>query len=424
MPTFTSPFTGDIVEPTDVSYYALEFSTDQTLAWPTYVVPGSTDVAVARIMDCTPTASNLIVTLPYGSQASVGTDILFRNLGAYSFIVEDSSGDQSVTLAPGDARYFYLVDNTTVDGIYHNFAYGVGTSSADAASLVGAGLTNIAGKLATSDVTSIITTPPTITDASRALTFIWTGGADNINLPTAASLTAGWYIMGRNNGTGAITVYPQGTSTINGQSSITFNPGDSAIIVFDYINGDFYTVGLAPSTNVTFSAATYDVDSIVGDSLSLVSNAPIIQTYVALSGTRTTDLNVTLPAITQLYVFNNNTNQSGYNITFVNSGSSQTPIALGTGTTAIVLSDGNYLYVLTQVGTGTFFANDGSAAAPSFSFNSDTSTGMYLPGVGILGLSAGGTELLNLDNTNPAAPTVSTPAALTAEGGISGGTFS
>ena len=424
MPTFTSPFTGDIVEPTDVSYYALEFSTDQTLAWPTYVVPGSTDVAVARIMDCTPTASNLIVTLPYGSQASVGTDILFRNLGAYSFVVEDSSGDQSVTLEPGDARYFYLVDNTTVDGIYHNFAYGVGTSAADAASLVGPGLTNIAGKLATSDNLSVVSVAPTITDANRAITYIWTGGASNINLPAAATLTAGWYIMFRNSGTGAITIYPQGTSTINGQSSIIFNPGDSGIIVFDYINGDFYTVGLAPATNVTFSAATYDVDSIVGNTLSLVSGAPIIQTYVALSGTRTVDLDVTLPAITQVYILNNATNQAGYNITFVVSGSSQTPISLGTGTTAIVLSDGNYLYVLTQVGSGFYFANDGSAGAPSFSFNSDTTSGMYLPSIGQLGLSAGGTELLNLDNTNPLTPTVSTVATFNAEGGINGGTFS
>ena len=424
MPTFTSPFTGDIVEPTDVSYYALEFSTNQTLTWPTYVVPGSTDVAVARIMDCTPTAADLIVTLPYGNQASVGTDILFRNLGAYDFVVEDSSGDQSVTLEPGDARYFYLVDNTTTDGIFHNFAYGVGTSSADAASLVGPGLTNIAGKLATSDNTSVVSVVPTITDANRAITYIWTGGADNITLPTAASLTAGWYMMLRNSGTGALTIYPQGTSTINTQSTVIFNPGDSGIIVFDYVNGDFYTVGLAPSTNVTFSAATYDVDSITGSSLSLVSGAPIIQTYVALSGTRTTDLDVTLPAITQVYILNNATNQSGYNITFVNSGSSQTPITLGTGTTAIVLSDGNYLYVLTQVGSGYYFANDGTAGAPSFSFNNDTTTGMYLPAVGQLGLSAGGTELLNLDNTNPLTPTVKTVAAFTAQGGINGGTFS
>lgn len=423
MPTFTSPFTGDIVEPTDVSYYALSFSTDQVLAWPTYIAPGSTDVAVARIMDCTPTAGSLTVKLPPGSQASVGTDILFRNLGAYSFVIEDQSGDQSVTLAPGDARYFYLVDNTTTDGIYHNFAYGVGTSSADAASLVGAGLTNIAGKLATSDSTVLVSVSPTINDASRALTYIWTGGADNLTLPTAASLSTGWYIMLRNSGTGALTVYTQGTSKLNGQSSVILNPSDSAIVVFDYVNGDFYTVGLAPSTNVTFSAATYDVDSIVGDSLSLVAGAPIIQTYVALSGTRTTDLAVTLPAITQVYILNNATEQSGYNITFVNSGSSQTPISLGTGTTAIVLSDGNYLYTLTQVGTGVYFANNGSAGAPSFSFNSDTTSGMYLPSVGQLGLSAGGVNLLNLNNTNPLAPALTSPGSFNAEGGIQGGIF-
>ena len=72
------------------------------------------------------------------------------------------------------------------------------------------------------------------------------------------------------------------------------------------------------------------------------------------------------------------------------------------------------------------FANDGTAGAPSFSFNNDTSTGMYLPSVGQLGLSAGGTELLNLDNTNPLNPTVSTTATFSATkyDNISGGTFS
>ena len=163
-------------------------------------------------------------------------------------------------------------------------------------------LTNIAGKLATSDNTAIISIAPTITDANRAITYVWKGGADNINLPAAATLSAGWYFMFRNSGTGAITFYPQGTSKINGQSTIIFNPGDSGIIVFDYVTGDFYTIGLAPSTNVTFSAATYDVDSISGSTFSLVSGAPIIQTYVALSGTRTSDLTVELPAITQIYV--------------------------------------------------------------------------------------------------------------------------
>jgi hypothetical protein len=423
MPTFTSPFTGDIVQPTDVSYLDLPFSADVVLAWPSYVAPNSTEVAAARIIDCTPSTSGLTIKLPPGSQGSVGTDILFRNLGAVSFVVEDQSGDQSVTLAAGDARYFYLVDNTTEDGIYHNFAYGVGTSSADAASLVGAGLTNIAGRLATTTTIVETSAAPTLTDSSRALAYIWAGGLQSIDLPTASSLSAGWYILFRNNGTGAVTFFPQGTSTVNGSPSQTFNPGDSGIVVFDYITGDFYTIGLAPSTNVTFSAATYDVDSIVGNTLSLVSNAPIIQTYEALSGTRTQTLAVTLPAITQLYILTNNTNQSSYNITFQISGSSQSPITFAAGVVGIVLSDGNYLYVLSQSTAGVFFANDGSASAPSFSFNSDDTTGMYLKSVGQLGFAANGTEMLLIDDSNPSAPAISTVATFNAEGGIGGGTF-
>lgn len=124
MPTYTSPFTGDVVQPTDVSYYSLTFSTNQTLQWPNYIVPGSTDVVAARIIDCTPTQAGLKIVLPPGNQGSVGTDILFRNRGSFDFVVEDQSGDQSVTIGAGTARYFYLVDNTTEDGVYRNFTYG------------------------------------------------------------------------------------------------------------------------------------------------------------------------------------------------------------------------------------------------------------------------------------------------------------
>ena len=76
------------------------------------------------------------------------------------------------------------------------------------------------------------------------------------------------------------------------------------------------------------------------------------------------------------------------------------------------------------MGAGVYYANDGTAGAPAFAFNNDHSSGMYLPSVGQLGLSAGGTELLNLDNTNPLDPQITSPASFNAEGGIFGGTFS
>lgn len=422
MTTFTSPFTGDVVQPTDVSYLSLPFSADVSLTWPAYVAPGGADTAAARIIDCNPSAGSLIVTLPYGSQGSVGTDILFRNVSAYSFTIQDKDNANSVTLAAGEARYFYLVDNSTSAGVWHNFTYGTGTSAADAASLAGSGLTTSSGKLATSY--GIVTTAvaPTINNASRALSYIWTGGADTVTLPTAASITPGWYILFRNSGTGAISMVPQGTSTLNGSVTVTFNPGDSGMVVFDYVNGDFYTVGLANPTSATFTAATYDVDSIVGTTLSLVSFAPIIQTYVALAGTRAVDLDVTLPAITQIYILSNATNQNGYDVTFQVSGSSQAPISLLSNTTAVVLSDGNFLYILTQSGTATYFVTDGSAGAPSFSFINDTTTGMYLASSAQLGLTAGGVNMMTIDNSNPLSPQISTVATFNA-GLIGGGTF-
>ena len=422
MTTFTSPFTGDVVQPTDVSYLSLPFSANVSLTWPAYVAPGGVDTAAARIIDCNPSAGSLIVTLPYGSQGSVGTDILFRNISAFSFTIQDKDNANSVTLAAGDARYFYLVSNSTSAGVWRNFTYGTGTSAADAASLAGSGLTTSSGLLATSY--GIVTTAvaPTINNASRALSYVWTGGADTITLPTAASITPGWYILFRNSGTGAISMVPQGTSTLNGSVTVTFNPGDSGMIVFDYVNGDYYTVGLANPNSAMFTAATYDVDSVVGSTLDLISFAPSIQTYVALAGTRATDLDVVLPAVTQLYVLSNATNQTGYDVTFQVSGSSQAPIPVAANTTAMVLSDGNFLYILTQSGTATYLVTDGSAAAPSFSFISDPSTGMYLLSAAQLGLTAGGVNMMTLNNSNPLSPQITTTATFNAAL-ISGGTF-
>jgi len=421
MPTYVSPFTGDVVQQTDVTYYALAFSTNQTLHWPATVNPP--EVPAARIMDCTPSTSGLSISLPPGGQGSVGTDILFRNLGSVSFTVVDFSGDSSVTVAAGVSKYFYLSDNSTEDGTWQNVTFGTGTSSADAASLQGAGLTTLSGKLAVTQTPVTITSTPTITDADRAETLVWTGGNGTFTLPAVAGLSAGWWIGFRNNGTGALTIIGDSTSQINNQPNITVNPGESGILMFQSTTGNYFTVGLSTPSNVTFTSATYDVDSVTGSTFSLVSYAPIIQTYVALSGTRTTDLNVLLPATTQLYILVNDTGAVTYNVTFQISGSSQTPIPLSPGSVATVLSDGNFLYVLSQNTTSFYYAADGSAAVPSFSFINDTSTGMYLDDTSVLGLTANGSNIMLLDGSTPGSEIITTPGEFRALDGIKGGTF-
>lgn len=422
MTTYTSPFTGDVVQPTDVSYLALTFGTNQELSWPDYTVSGGTTVAVARIIDCNATAAGLTITLPPGNQQSVGTDILFRNVGSNTFTVQVQSGSPSVAIAAGEARYFYLTDNTTTNGTYRNFTYGTGTSSADAASLAGNGLTNLNSLLQTSTVTIETSSPPTLNESVRAYSYVWTGGAGTFTLPTPATISAGWYVMIRNNGTGTLTVDAPGVSTINGNSTEAFFPSDSAIIVFNKNTGSFFTVGLARQSAVTYTSATYDVDNIVGNTLSLVTFAPTIQTYVATSGTRTQTLAVTLPAITQIYVINNATGQSGYNITFQIDGSLQTPVSFANGVTAIMLSDGIDLYILTQSTTGVYYADNGSVSAPSFTFTTDTNTGLYLAASSDFRATVNGVDMLRMNNINPAAPVVSTTATFRA-GLIDGGTF-
>jgi len=421
MSTFTSPFTGTVVTPTDVSYYALSFSSNTQLYWPTVVNP--TQVPAARIMDCVASVNGLSILLPDASQGAVGSDILFRNLGAFPFTIKDAAGNESITVAVGKAEYLYLTNNNSLGGTWGSIAFGVGTSYADAATLQGAGLTTVNGQLATTqNLIDFSTSNPVINDASRAATFVWTNGAGTVTLPAVSGLSAGWYIGFRNSGTGTLTINPTSPNLINGLTTITANPGDSGFIFYDNNSAGYVTVGLTAPSNVTFTAATYDVDSIVGNTFSLVSYAPIIQTYVAQSGTRTQTLAVTLPAITQIYVLVNNTNQTGYNITFQNQGSSQPPLVLAAGAVATVLSDGVNLYPLTTSSSGIFYAVNGTASLPSFSFNNDTHTGMYLDGTSILGLTANSTEMIRIDNTNTGQPLVTVNATLNAQL-IPGGTF-
>ena len=419
--TFTSPFTGNVIQPTDVSYLDLNLVEINTqLYWPAVVNP--TQVPAARIIDAQAADAGRILNLPQGDQGSVGSDILIINRGSTQFVVADINGEQSIVLDPGVAKYFWLDDNTTIAGNWANITFGTGTSAADADSLSGLGLVALSGLLNTTQNIVQVTAPPTFTRLSRAATFVWTSGNGTFTMPNPNDIDSGWYIGFRNNGTGQLIIEGQGTATINGLPSINTVPGDSGWLIYQQSTGNFYTVGYRTPANSTFTSATYDVDSITGNTFSLVANAPIIQTYVALSGSRTQTLNVTLPSITQIYFIVNDTQHGNYNLTFQISGSSQSPLVVSSGEVVTFLSDGNILYILNQTTTGVFFAVNGTASSPSYTFNNDSHSGMYLVGTSVLGLAAGSTQMLQLDNSNTLSPQVFTPAQFTAKL-ITGGTF-
>jgi hypothetical protein len=229
--------------------------------------------------------------------------------------------------------------------------------------------------------------------------------------------------MVRNGGTGTLLIESPTGSLIDNSTTATLYPQDSSIVVFDKTTENFFTVGLTRPSILSYTAASYDVDNITGNTLNLVTYAPTIQTFVAFSGTRTQTLNVILPAITQVYIISNNTGQPAYAVTFQVTGSSQPAIPVSNGTSLILLSDGNSLSILSsQSLVGNFLANSGSAASPAYSFTSDSGSGMFLNSIHRLGLSAYGINMLDIDARNLGDLKISTPATFNAAL-ISGGAF-
>lgn len=422
--TYTSPFTGNVIQPTDVSYDAITLDGVTQLYWPQYVNDGQQ--VVARIMDVDATSENSILILPDAQQGSVGSDILIRNTGSYSFAVQNFEEVNSFFVDVGTARYTYLTDNTTTGGVWDNIAFGAGVAYADAATLAGNSTAAILGRLETAFVTSSYIIAPSITDSTRGHCLVWTSGAGTWTLPAVSSLSEGWFILVRNNGTGALTIQTSAVnSTIDGQSSITLPLGDSCFICVnrDVTTQDFFTVGRARPNSLTFSSATYDVDTVAGATLSLITNTPIIQRFTALSGSRTSSLLVQLPAVTQVYYFLNDTGQSSYNIEFQVQGSTQTPYLLADGRQAIVLSDGTNIYPLLQANVGQFLTDRGSAASPAYSFSANPSSGMYSPNNGQLGFSVNGQNIVIMNGSGGVGNFVTTITGEVRAGLIAGGAF-
>ena len=137
--SYVSPFTGDVIQPTDVSYRSVTLSANTQLNWPSNSTT-NTDYA-ARIMQVTATAGSLSLYMPPANQNSVGNDALIRNIGANTFTVKDYAGTNTiVSVAAGESKYIYITTNANAQGTWGVIAFGVGTSSADAATLAGYGL--------------------------------------------------------------------------------------------------------------------------------------------------------------------------------------------------------------------------------------------------------------------------------------------
>ena len=409
--SYVSPFTGDVIQPTDVSFRAVTLTANTQLNWPSNSTTNA-DYA-ARIMQVTASTAGLSMYMPPADQTSVGNDALIRNIGANTFTVKDYAGTNTiVSVAAGESKYIYITTNSTSQGTWGVIAFGVGTSGADAATLAGYGLVASGATLNQSHPSAAITTGTTFAATDRAQTRVWGGGSGTATLPAAATLGNNWFTLFKNNGTGSFTISCTGAELIDGNSTKTFNPTESAFIV---CTGTAYvTIGYGVSSSFVFTALTKNV---TGGAVLLTNNeaANNIQEYV---GSLTSNVVVTFPPIVNLYVISNQTTDNGFGFTVTTGlGFSAT---IPPGQQATLICDGvNFLNAnTTQAGASTVSLLDGSVGTPSLNFASETNTGVYRPAAGEFGISVLGTQRLK---ATASGVTVTGSGVFTT--GIAGGTF-
>ena len=405
MTTYTNPFTGQTISPSQVGYESLTVSGSPGaityLNWPINGT-SSTNVA-ANIMEITATTTGQIIAMPPATQVSVGQAVIIRNVGTsgqFSFTVTDYSGNTiiSIPVAPTTATvntyYIYVTNNTTNAGTWGNIAMGVGTSSASASTLAGYGLTAIGSTLNTAYPVTNLYSGSTLNANSRASFYVWSAGVGTITLPSSSVVGNNWFAVIKNNGTGIVTISPVGSDTIDSNSNQQLQLTESLVIVSNGSTG-FNTFAYGRSNSFAYTQLALSLSGLSTPYTYTLSSAQASNTIQNYTGVLNGNTTVYVPATVQLYAISNNTTGS-YTLTISTGVSGGATAVVSPNTTVMLISDGKNVYnanslAFTTASSITFAV--GSASAPSINFLGNTTTGLYLASSNQIGFTSGGTSI-------------------------------
>ena len=406
MTTYTSVFGGDTVPPSEYAYRAVTLTTDTTFSW-----PDNSDGPnlIASIMEVTASSANLKLILPAANEVSTGRDILFKNIGAETFLVRDAGDNAVATVAAGESKYVYLTDNSTANGTWSVFTYGTGTSGADATALAGYGLEVLSSKLNQSMAVLDYSAGHTVTTVDRAALLKYTGGTTTWYVPDPTTLPDGFFFAVTNSGSGTLTV-DAGTAggTLDGASTKQLQPNESMLVVCDATA--WYSVGYGRSTEFAFTQLAVDA-SALGATLTITS-AQAANKLWYFYNTAASDVTVTIPAVASVYFLRVGGIGAGNELTFT-TGSGAT-VAVSANQSYTIYCDGtNVVAAQTVAVTSTVALDDGTAAIPALGFSLDADTGLYRSTANTLGVAANGAMVATF---SPTGMVLATDLAVT-EGG-------
>lgn len=391
-PTYTSPFTGQTVSPSSVSYESLSISTNTTLQWS--INGNNQNQVTANIIEVTATTTGLTLYMPPATQVSTGQAMIIKNIGSNTFTVATNNstvGSTSIVSATaGIAYYIYVTDNTTIQGTWATVTFGAGTSAANAATLAGYGLTAIGATLNQQTVVQTYNVTSTIPSTARAQINVWTGGAGVLNLPSASTVGAGWFTIFKNDGTGILTLTPNGTDTIDGNANQQLQLTES-IVLISYGSGGWYSYAYGRSNQFAYTQLAL---SVTGGTTTLTS-AQAANTIQVYSGTLTSNQIIIVPSTVQLYSFTNNTTGS-FTFTVKTAVGGGATVLVTQGTSLILICDGTNVYNAASGSSSSITSltlGNGSTSVPSLKFTGDLNTGLYLPASSQLGFVVGNSQV-------------------------------
>lgn len=353
MPIYNDVFGGANIYPSEISYSELTMTADVTLSWP--IETSASENLATRIINMSASAG-LSVYLPDASKTGTGQTILFNNTGVETITVRDSGGTQVVTVAAGILWQVYLTDNSTVDGTWSVLQYGASLSIANASALAGTGIVAVGSLLSQSVPVTAFNSNYTAGVPDRAKMYNWTSsGGGTLTLPPPATVGDNWFMYLRNSGGGAIVAAASGITLIDDSATLSFQPGESAIIASD--GSDMYTIGFGKSAIFAFD---YTVISVAGAGNYVLSGTELNRVSYRFSGVLTGNRDIIVPATVQQYWVDNQTTGA---YVFTVKTSAGTGVVIASGERAILYSDGtdvlradtasvSYPIAVAQGGTG------------------------------------------------------------------------
>jgi len=383
-PTYTSPFTGQTVSPSSVSYESISLSANTTLQWS--INGNNQNQVTANIIEVSATTTGLTLYMPPATQVSTGQAMIIRNIGSNPFTVATNNSTVGsttiVSATAGVAYYIYVTDNTTIQGTWATVTFGAGTSAANAATLAGYGLTAIGATLNQQTTVQTYSANYTIQSSARAQINVWTGGTGTFTLPSASSVGTGWFTIFKNDGSGILTLTPNGTDTIDGNSNQQLQLTES-IVLISYGSGGWYSYAYGRSNQFAYTQLAL---SVTGGTTTLTS-AQASNTIQVYSGVLTSNQIIIVPSTVQLYTFTNNTTGS-YTFTVKTAVGGGATVQITQGTSLVLICDGTNVYNAASGSASTITSltlGNGSTSVPSLKFLGDVNTGLYLPSSSQLG---------------------------------------